>query len=336
VLTDPSAGVDQFAAGLERLLRRQRHDVLLPSTDEALFVISSRRERLAAQLETDLPGHELVLRAQNKECLAVEGERVGLPPPEWRLCERLPDAVEAAGEFGYPVLVKGVRTVEEIAGRLVRHPTRLAGDEPALRQLQPRFGRCIVQRRVSGTVLSFGGVATDQGLLGEAVSRYQRTWPPQAGPASFVETVTPSEDMRQRVSALVMAIGWKGLFELELIECEDRVLRPIDFNPRPYGSMTVSQAAGAPLATLWCRWLLGEAPVPAAARPGVHYRMEDMDARHILWRLRKGDFRGAALAARPRRHTTHAWFRARDPLPLLARGLELGQVRWARREHDRA
>lgn len=331
ILPEPSAGIDEFVARLGDLLRRVRHDVLVPGSDETLYVVSLKRDQLAPYVALGLPDHEIVERALNKACLATVAERVGLATPEARVCDRLEDALDVARAFGFPLLVKGVRTVVEADGGLVRHPTRLVADECALQDAQRRFGVCILQRRVAGTLMSFAGVATERGVLGSVVSRYHRTWPPSAGQASFLETVAAPGSLTERVADLVAAIGWRGLFQLQLIERDDGATMAIDFNPRLYGSMSIAAAAGVPLATLWCAWLLGEDPKPVTARPGIHYRMEGMDARHILWALRSGDYRGAALAVLPRRRTTHAFLRARDPLPLLVHGLEFVHARWQRR-----
>jgi len=331
MLPNPSVGVDAFIERLEGVLREDRHDVLLPGTDETLYVASLHRDRLTPYVAMGLPDHERVERAQDKACLSTEAEKVGLATPEGRVCAGLEDALDAARAFGFPVLMKGVHTVVKAADGLVRYPTRLVADESQLREEQRRFGPCIVQRHQTGNLMSFAGVATERGLLGSVASRYRRTWPPSAGQASFLETITPPAAMTERVAALVAGIGWRGLFQLQLIERSDGTAMAIDFNPRLYGSMSIARAAGAPIASLWCAWLLGEDPVPATARAGVHYRMEDMDARHILWQLRGRDYRGAAVAALPRRHTTHAYFRTRDPMPLIGRGVELAQARWARR-----
>ncbi|MFZ0042165.1 MAG: hypothetical protein WAK93_12725, partial [Solirubrobacteraceae bacterium] len=194
-----------------------------------------------------------------------------------------------------------------------------------------RFGSGIVQRRKPGIMMSFAGVATEEGLVASVVCRYARTYPPRAGQASFLETVQPTPWLSERVGALVQAMGWRGLFQLQLIESEAGVPMPIDFNPRLYGSMSVARAAGAPMTALWCKWVLGARPSPVTARPGIHYRMEDADARHILGLARSGDYRGAALAAAPCRHTAHAYFELRDPAPLLARAVQLAKLGWDRR-----
>ncbi len=330
VLPDPSAGVDEFVARLKELLVHNPQDLLLPGTDETLYAVSGRRQRIEPHVQIGLPSVEAVERALDKQCLSREAERVGLASPEQCVCDELDQARDAARAFGFPVVVKGVRAVAEVDGKLVRHPSRLALDDQQLVQAQHDIGRCIVQRHTTGSVISFGGVATDGGMLGAVVSRYRRTWPPKAGSVSFSETIVAPGKLSEQVTALVTAIGWTGTFELELMERENGALQAIDFNPRLYGSLTLARAAGAPLASLWCRWLLGEDPAPARARPGVHYRWEDADARNVLWQLRRGDYLSAALAARPRRGATHAYFQARDPLPLAIHGLELVRQRWRR------
>jgi predicted ATP-grasp superfamily ATP-dependent carboligase len=327
VLPDPARDVDGFVDRLAGLLNDDRHDIVVPGTDETLYAVSARRARLPAHVRHGLPDHDVVQRALSKECLSVEASAAGLATPQSRVCRDLTHALDAAREFGFPVLLKGVSTIEESHGRLVRYPTRLIADSAELQDVQPRFGACIVQRRQSGRLMSVAGVATECGLLGSVTSRYLRTWPPSAGQASFLETVVPSDALLAGVQALVAGIGWRGVFQLQLIEGEDGVPRAIDFNPRLYGSMSIATEAGVPLAPLWCDWLLGRNPQPVHGRPGVHYRMDDMDLRHAAWLLRAGDWRGAASALRPRARTTHAYFQARDPLPLLLRGIELVAAR---------
>ena len=87
--------------------------------------------------------------------------------------------------------------------------------EPAIAEFG---GAGLVQRRVDGAVASFAGVFADGRLLGEAFSRYHRTWHPNAGNASYSETAEAPAGLRRQVVALLEDLGWEGMFELELIE----------------------------------------------------------------------------------------------------------------------
>lgn len=320
IIPDPRDGIEPFVEQLSELVRKDRHDVLIPVRDETVYALSTHRERFEPYVAIGLPSHETVERAMDKALLHTEARAVGLAPPEGQVCENIGRALDVARSFGFPMVVKGVRTIDEIDGRSVRYPSRWVVDETALRDVQHEIGTCIVQRREIGDVIQFAGVATEGGLLGSLLTRSHRTWPPEAGNPSFVETITVPRDLAERVEALVAAIGWRGLFQLELIERPDGTLAAIDFNPRPYGSIGLARPAGAPLTTLWCASLLGEDPKPVSARAGVRYRNEEADARHIAWQLGRGDYRGAAAAMLPRRGVAHAFAQARDPGPTLYLG----------------
>jgi predicted ATP-grasp superfamily ATP-dependent carboligase len=184
----------------------------------------------------------------------------------------------------------------------------------------------LVQRHHAAPVVSVGGVCADGRLLGVAVSRYRRTWFPDGGSAASSETFAAERSLIERVEALVAAAQVQGIFELELLELGAGRFAAIDLNPRVYGSMALAIAAGANLPAVWVRWLLGESPAWCAARPGVGYRWEDAELRHLVWHVRRRHARAALAVLRPRLGTAHAYFRLADPGPLAARVLELAAL----------
>ncbi len=187
-------------------------------------------------------------------------------------------------------------------------------------------GTGLVQRQVEGRVVSFAGVFAGGRLLGEAFSRYHRTWYPRAGNACYSETADAPADLRRRVVALLTDLAWEGLFELELIETAGGRWHAIDMNPRPYGSIALAIGAGANLPSVWCRHLLGDDPDPVTATAGVFYRWTDADLRHGWWQWRSGHRAAAAVVLRPRRGVVHAFGRRLDPGPGVARLVELGGI----------
>jgi hypothetical protein len=69
-------------------------------------------------------------------------------------------------------------------------------------------------------------------------------------------TIAPPQPLLQQVEELLELIGWCGIFELELLELGENRFGAIDFNPRPFGWMALSIAAGANLPALWCDYVL--------------------------------------------------------------------------------
>ena len=297
---DPRRDIDGFIRRVEQLLQERRHDSVLAGTDAALFAISRHRDRLIPRTQLGLPDDEIVVATLDRAQLGSAARAAGLAAPDERRCAGPSDALEAAASFGYPVLVKPVHTVIQHGGAVDRRGSVLADDQAELYAAARSLEECIVQRHIAGDLISFGGVSIDTGLLGFVVSRYSRTWPPRAGNAAFAETIEAPHGLAGRVEALLAQLGWIGLFEVELIACQDGRFAAIDFNPRAYGTMSVATAAGVPLAALWCGWLLGHRPTrPAPAVPGIRYRWGEADISNALWQLRRGARVSSLKAVRP-------------------------------------
>lgn len=331
---DPLTEPDRFVDALERVLAAGGFDVLMPGCDASLLDISAARERLEPHVRIGLPSDARVQRALDKSELAAAAARHGLESPPTTVCRSQEEAVDAARRIGFPVVVKPVSSVIDAPPARRRSHSLVAADEAALRQILSDFGDSLVQQHSDGALISFAGVLAGDQLLAEAVSRYHRTWPPDAGSACYSETIDAPETLRSSVVALLADLGWEGLFELELIQARAGGWHAIDLNPRPYGSMAVAIDAGANLPGVWCRHLTGAAPSPQRATAGVFYRWTDADLRHGLRRLRSGDA-SAAQALQIRRGTVHPYGRLNDPGPTVARVIEMAGAAQARRRGAR-
>jgi predicted ATP-grasp superfamily ATP-dependent carboligase len=326
-ILDVCVDADLFVEQLREELTRRSYAALIPGSDAALLAISSRRERLEPLTALGLPAPSAIERAFSRQSLAEAAGPAGLIPAESILCTGLEQAAVAADKLGFPVVLKSATIASADEHGAVGAPKgQIAPTEAHLEQAASAFhDPFLIQRYVRGNVLSFGGVMAQGHLLSVSVARYQRMWPPESGSVTFGETISSPPELEEMVSRLLVAIGWEGIFELELIRLGPRSFVPIDLNPRPYGSMALANAAGAPLAAVWCDWLLTRGSSPLRARPGVRYRWEDGDLRHLRWQLQRGNYRLAAEPLRPHRRVIHAHYRNTDPLPLLARGIYLAR-----------
>jgi predicted ATP-grasp superfamily ATP-dependent carboligase len=328
-LPNPRLDAEGFVAGLAAIAAEGDHAVLIPGVDAAVLAVSEHRALFEPYLKIGLPPHDVVVRSFDKLALFEAADVAGLGPPPTTICASEDTALEVASNYGYPVVVKPARSFSRDRARMLT--SAFARDEGELRVLLPSFGVPLtIQRHETGSVVSCGGVAAQGKPIGLCVARYERTWPPKGGSASSSRTIASPPGLEDRLERLLGELRWEGLFELELIETEGR-LASIDFNPRPYGSLTLAVESGANLPALWCDWLLGRAPAPARGRVGVCYRWEEAELLNLFAALRRGSFRTAAALLRPEHGTAHAFLRAGDPAPLAARALALARARLGRR-----
>jgi predicted ATP-grasp superfamily ATP-dependent carboligase len=329
-IVDARTDANRFVEQLRRELIRHSYATLIAGSDSALLAISRQRESLSELTELGLPSPTVIERVLNRESLAEAAAQTGLVPAVSIRCVGVEEALAAANQLGFPVVIKATKAAspsgEAVAGAPKGQIVSCEADLALRAQAFP--DGLLIQRWAGDDLISFGGVIGGGRLLGVAVSRYRRMWPPDSGSVAFGETIAAPARLEEMVRQLLITIGWEGIFELELIQSAPGEFVPIDLNPRPYGSMTLASAAGAPLAAIWCDWLLGRDPRPVHARAGYRYRWEDGDLRHVFWQLRRGRFRSALEPLRPHRGVVHAHFQGSDPLPLLARGLYLGKILW--------
>jgi|SRR5579884_446864 len=322
-LPAPDEEPTAFLAALEKLLRAEPHDLLLPATDLSTWLVSEHRGRLEDVVMLALPSRACVRAALDKSWLLTAAPAAGLGGPPAALCASRAEALAAAREVGFPVVAKGVRHRESDEPELVQRRVTVAQDEASLASILDELPPpVVVQRYVpDARVTAFSGVMTPDGLIATAVVRWRRRWPPGEGGASFCETIVPPDGVGERVEQLLAGIDFRGIFELELLDLGGDRYGAIDFNPRPFGWLSLPTAAGANLAAIYCDWLLGRRAQrePVVARPGVRYRWEDGELRHLAWQLRRGRLSPAAAVLRPQRRVVHPHFQLADPGPLAAR-----------------
>jgi predicted ATP-grasp superfamily ATP-dependent carboligase len=325
VTSDGGAALAQILRGE---LERERYAAVIPGSDGALRALSRHRGLLEPLARLGLPAEAAIERSLDKLLLLEQAAWFGLDAPASHVCATASELRACAEEVGYPVMLKPARSVDTDGtwrtqmSVIVREPAQLAAAGSTLAEpftLQ-RFHE-------AAPVVSVAGVIDDGVLLGTAVARYARTWPPQAGSASASITIAPPEGLVERSRQLLTEIGWRGIFELEFLELADGRHAAIDLNPRVYGSMSLAIAAGANLPAIWVDVLRGRSPRPVVARPGVHYRWEEGEVRALVRAALRGHGRELLGVMRPRRPAVWALSRPTDPGPLLARGLAAGRVR---------
>jgi predicted ATP-grasp superfamily ATP-dependent carboligase len=331
-LPDPRRAPRAFAEAAGAAAAAHGAVTIVPGNDAAVVALSASRELIPDSVVLGLPPHELVERSLDKLALADAAADVGLPGPRGIACSNLADARAGGVALGYPVAVKPARSFVQVGDGLVQRTTRIARSESELADAVEGMGhRFLLQEVIEApVVVSLAGVLAGGELAALAVSRYARTWPVAAGNAAFSQTVEPPPGAATRLRTLLQKLGWEGVFELECFEVEGRLL-PVDLNPRIYGSLALAIAAGANLPAIWVDRLRRiEAPA-VVARPGVAYRWEEAELRHLLWQLRRGNVRSALAVARPLRGVAHAFVEARDPLPVAARPVDVLLRRLRRR-----
>lgn len=277
-LPELANGEQAFLGAVRDAVAAQRYELVFGCSDAEVLALSAQRQSLATRIP--YPAHEAMLAAIDKTRLAQAAESVSIATPP-----AAASVQEARERWGArPVVVKesqhGTRDADERLSHVA--PERfedLLRAEERVREIQAGGGVALVQPLLGGRLMAFSCVTDEDGtMLGRVQQVAERTYPLDAGSSARAVTVAIDERLSERVSALLKALNWHGLVELQFLAEEDRTPTLLDFNGRFYGSLALALAAGVNLPDLWARSALGLPLGPCVdARPGVRYQWLEGD-----------------------------------------------------------
>jgi len=287
----PRAGTPGYAEALRAELASGRYAAALPASDLSLLAIGC-------------PGAELA----NKVVAYERAQKADVPTLPWQVFESVQSVRASADQLPYPVVIKAVEKTPDgdPQAHVIGGPDELEG--------RLGNGALIVQPYEEAPLRAVSGVVWDGDFLALSHQRYLRLWPVRAGVGSSAVTVAPDHELEEKLAVILK--GHNGVFQAQFAG-------PylIDLNPRVYGSLPLTIAAGANLPAIACDAALGRVQALVRARPGVRYRWVEGDVRHLVhcWRAGQMSAAEALRASRPRRRTAHSSESLLDPGPTFER-----------------
>ncbi|MFQ6075757.1 MAG: ATP-grasp domain-containing protein [Candidatus Bathyarchaeia archaeon] len=237
--------VDFDPHALLRLARKlsKRHDI------DAALLSSGLEDRhdLIVELSDFVPilgnSPELIQRARDKATFFEELERLDVPHPETRAAQTLREAVRAAKELGYPVVVKPEGGSGGVGIRRADHPGEM---EAAYRVAHASARRVLVQKYVAGTPASSSLISTpvkavaltvNEQLLGIRELGQRESF----GYCGNIVPISASEDVvngcKEIVERVVSHFNLVGSNGVDFVLSGEGAPYVVEVNPRFQGSL---------------------------------------------------------------------------------------------------
>lgn len=286
-VTAPEQDADACVADIVDAATRHGVAAVLPLDDIALWACS--RKDLPAPFAG--PDRECVRFALDKRLQCAAAEAAGLRVP----------GVDGPG----PWIVKPALAVVEHAGRLLRPAGGLARDTAEIDALTERIeGPVLVQRALSGVGEGVFGFATDAGITAWSAHRRVRMMNPRGSGSSACRSIPVPEPERAAAGRMLAAVGWRGLFMVELLRDAAGDAWFMEVNGRSWGSMALAIGRGYPYPAWAVRKALDPRyePVPPPDAPDLLYRHLGRELVHLAAVLRGA--RGADAGRWPGRAET--------------------------------
>lgn len=277
----PGNNLDEFVEAVNRAVAESGYEIIFGCGDAQVFALSAARERIKATVP--YAPNDILRRAFDKLDLIEVARDAGLGVPRTAAA-----GDPAAASLTPPLAVKSRWHWSPGGGAAERIPVSICethADAGCFAEhIKASGGQAVFQEYQDGWLLSFN-VVTDRHCrpLAMLQQKAHGIWPLRAGTPSRGVTMEIDSSLAAGIIRFLKALGWFGLVNLQFIVPEDGNPRLIDFNGRPYQTLSLALGAGINFLDIWARAATDrDLYLPEPARPGIRY----YDFRQEMLRIR--------------------------------------------------
>jgi biotin carboxylase len=286
IFSENTALEEDYLTAILKICERERVDVIYPSWDPYVYVLSKNRPRLASHgITVPVPDLDTVLTALDKYRTVEAGRSVGFPCPDTVLHTpnlRLDDVTQ---RLGFPLVIKPRFTSGGHGMALVRDHGEL---EATLPRVIAKHGHPMLQEYIPGGQRDSAQfvMARDGTVVFAFHKLRQRTFRRTARFGTVSESAAPDARLLQS-SKLLGHLGWWGALGIETIhDSRDGLNKLMEINPRFPRQLWNRVELGINEPLMCLRIARGEPVEPAATYPtGVLFVSPVEDAQLALFQL---------------------------------------------------
>jgi protein-tyrosine-phosphatase/predicted ATP-grasp superfamily ATP-dependent carboligase len=294
-------GTDDWINVIQTILGREQFDLVLPITDATILPFQLHREKFEPLAQVCLLPNDTYRICSDKSETYKFVMQMGIALPKQRLVRNADEAIKCTEEFGYPLVLKPIRSAESYNGA-VRQAVRKARNEDELRNLATQM----TSKQAILVQENFIGVGTGVEVLcrdGEVLTAFQheRIHEPMNGGGSSLRKSVPLHDgMYAATCRLMKSLRYTGVAMAEFKR--NRATGEwlfIEINPRFWGSLPLSIVAGLDFPRyLYAMSVEGRTDFPRTYRTDVFCRNWTKDMQWFLANMR-ADKKDLTLQSRP-------------------------------------
>ena len=239
---DPRTEPESFVDTLERELRASDYGAVLASDGATVKALVEHRQRLGEHVGLPYPPPGTLAAGLDKALTVEVAREVGVPHPTTIAPDGL-DRETVASRLSYPVVLKPRRSHGRNGVEICDSFGDLKG---AYARVTERYGPALIQEFVphGGERGVYAVYDYESNLRAATVQARVRSNPPEGGASTLRRTVA-DPGLLARADELLSALDWQGPAMVEFrIDARDGEAKLMEINPRLWGSLALSVAAG--------------------------------------------------------------------------------------------
>lgn len=291
--------------------------LLVPSNDHIVEQLTKHYSELSPYYKMAVPTPDKLEKIVDKWQLTQIASKIGVPTP--RTC--LPDDIEQASLFRYPLLIKGRRGLSFYKSFHRKAITAISYSELQTLVSDSLLHDSLIQEQVTNSdnrVVSFTCFSIDGDIKAHWVGVKLREHPPRLGTATLAQSI-PDPGLLAYGQTLMKALCYTGICEIEfMLDETDRQYKLIEINPRTWLWVELAKACGVDYARMLYNHLQAEPQsYPATYHTGLKWVNTFTDLPYALLSILNGQLKISEYIKSLDGNKIHAIWNSHDPLPAI-------------------
>ena len=287
IFPDPAYSPKKYIDALIHLAEERSGDILIPTSDTAVEVISKNKTLLEKYYSVPTPAWSVVENCLEKDKTYKIAEKIGISIPKTFRVEDIDHLMQLSKELPYPCIIKPSspkmkRCFNLRARRKVIEVKRKADLIANCKRLLERQCHPLVQEMIPGPPTQLHGLATVLDFKSNPVaiftSRKIRQIPFDFGVSTLKESLWIPEIVELGLP-LLKKIGYVGISTIEFkLDPRDKQYRLMEINPRPWNNISLPTYCGINFPHILYKMVNGEATPSNIFKEGIiwHHLTSDL------------------------------------------------------------
>ena len=294
IFPDPAYSPKKYIEALIHLAEERSGDILIPTSDTAVEVISKNKTLLEKYYSVPTPAWSVVENCLEKDKTYRIAEKIGIPIPKTFRVEDMEHLMQLSNKIPYPCIIKPSspkmkRDFNLRARRKVIEVKRKADLIANCKRLLERQCHPLVQEIIPGPPTQLHSLKTvldfKSNPVGIFTDRKIRQIPFDFGVSTFRESLWVPEIVELGLS-LLKKIRYVGISAVEFkLDPRDKQYKLIEINPRPWNSISLPTYCGINLPHILYKMVNGEVSPSNIFKEGIRWHHLTSDLVLLLMQI---------------------------------------------------
>lgn len=242
----PEKSPSDFINSLVSLVRKQKHDVLMPVHSVDTYLIAKYKSKFEPFIKVPLHDYSTIMRVDNKGSLIQIAEDLGIRVPDTYQIKDLNMLHNIADKINYPAVIKLRNTSSSIGLSYVHSKKELISK---YKETISRFNLSppdypLIQEYIEGDGYGVSLLFNQGDLRAKFTHKRLREYPISGGPSTYRISIK-NPKMEDMAVKLLTSLNWHGVAMVEF-KMDDKTKNPVlmEVNPRFWGSVNQAVQSG--------------------------------------------------------------------------------------------